>query len=79
MTTETITKTKTEPIIAPYAIDAVIFKEEDITEGVVVAIEKAALYIDLGVAGTGIIYGIEFMNARDVIKRINIGDNIVGK
>ena len=70
MTTETITvKTKTEPIIAAYAVDAVIFKEEDITEGIVVAIEKAALYIDLGVAGTGIIYGIEFMNARQHIRK----------
>jgi small subunit ribosomal protein S1 len=74
-----MTTTKTEQVIAPYAVDAVIFKEEDITEGVVVAIEKAALYIDLGIAGTGIIYGIEFMNARDVIKRINIGDTISAK
>lgn len=65
--------------IAPYAVDAIIFKEEDITEGIVVAIEKAALYVDLGIAGTGIIYGIEFMNARDVIKRINIGDTISAK
>ncbi len=77
MTTTTVTKG--EQIIAPYAIDAVIFKEEDITEGIVVAIEKSALYIDLGVAGTGIIYGIEFMNARDVIKRISIGDTISAK
>ncbi len=68
-----------EQIIAPYAVDAVFFKEEDIVEGVVIAIEKAALYVDLGIAGTGIIYGIEFMNARDVIKRINIGDAISAK
>ncbi len=70
--------TNTETI-APYAVDAIIFKEDDITEGVIVAIEKSALYVDLGVAGTGIIYGIEFMNARDVIKRINIGDTISAK
>lgn len=73
------TTTKAEPIVAPFAVDAVIFKEEDITEGVIVAIEKSALYVDLGIAGTGIIYGIEFMNARDVIKRINIGDTISAK
>ena len=78
-TTETIKKEKITQEIAAYAVDAVIFKEEDITEGIVIAIEKAALYIDLGVAGTGIIYGIEFMNARDVIKRINIGDTISAK
>lgn len=62
-----------------FAVDAVLFKEEDIIEGVIVAIEKSALYVDLGIAGTGIIYGIEFMNARDVIKRINIGDTISAK
>lgn len=56
-----------------------LIKEEDIVEGTVVAIEKAALYVDLGISGTGIIYGIEFMNARDVIKRINIGDTISAK
>lgn len=52
---------------------------DDIVEGTVVAIEKAALYVDLGLSGTGIIYGAEFMNARDVIKRINIGDTISAK
>ncbi len=57
----------------------IIIKEDDLVEGTVVAIEKAALYVDLGVSGTGIIYGIEFMNARDVIKRINIGDIIKAK
>lgn len=65
--------------VAPFALDAVLFKEDDIVEGVVVAIEKAALYVDLGASGTGIIYGVEFMNARDVIKRINIGDTISAK
>lgn len=69
----------TTETIAPFAEGAVFFKEEDIIEGVVIAIEKAALYVDLGAAGTGIIYGIEFMNARDVIKRINIGDTISAK
>ena len=70
--------TTTETIPA-YAVGAIIFKEEDIIEGIIVAIEKSALYVDLGIAGTGIIYGIEFMNARDVIKRINIGDTISAK
>ncbi len=57
----------------------VTIKEEEIVEGAVIAIQKAALYVDLGMAGTGIIYGVEFMNARDVIKRVNIGDTISAK
>jgi len=60
-------------------IDIPVLKNEDIVDGSVVAIQKAALYVDLGTFGTGIIYGIEFMNARDVIKRINIGDSISAK
>jgi len=71
--------TTTAETIPAYAVDAITFKEEDITEGIIVAIEKSALYVDLGIAGTGIIYGIEFMNARDVIKRISIGDTISAK
>jgi small subunit ribosomal protein S1 len=71
--------TNTTEEIAPYAIGAVFLKDEDIVEGTVVAIEKTALYVDLGESRTGIIYGIEFMNARDVIKRINIGDSISAK
>jgi len=51
----------------------------DLVEGPVIAIEKASVYIDLAPFGTGIIYGREFMIARDVIKKINIGDVIAAK
>lgn len=51
----------------------------DIVEGSVVAIEPTALYISLPPFGTGVIYGKEFQNARDVIRKINIGDVISAK
>lgn len=51
----------------------------DIVEGTVVAIEKTAVYIDLPPFGTGLIFGREFINARDVIRHINIGDNVAAK
>ena len=80
MTDEIIESTKAvDPSSLIVGADAVLVKQDDIVEGGVVAIEKSALYVDLGVSGTGIIYGIEFMNARDVIKRINIGDTISAK
>ncbi|HCC06011.1 TPA: 30S ribosomal protein S1 [Candidatus Nomurabacteria bacterium] len=75
--TEKVAKVSVESTIV--GADAVLVKQDDIVEGAVIAIEKAALYVDLGLSGTGIIYGIEFMNARDVIKRINIGDTISAK
>ncbi len=51
----------------------------DLVEGPVIAVEKSAVYIDLAPFGTGIIYGREFMTARDVIKKINVGDVIAAK
>lgn len=52
---------------------------DDIVEGTVIGINKNALYIDIPPFGTGIIFGREFMSARDIIKRINIGDTVAGK
>ncbi len=52
---------------------------EDMVEGVVISIDKGAVYVDLPPFGTGIIYGREFQNARDIIKRINVGDTVNGK
>ena len=51
----------------------------DVVEGPVVAIEKSAVYVDLAPYGTGIIYGREFINARDIIKHTTIGDTIAAK
>ena len=52
---------------------------ESIIEGSVLSIKKANVFIDLGAFGTGIIYGKEFQNARDIIKKINVGDLIKAK
>lgn len=54
-------------------------KEGDIVEGPVIALDRARLYIDLPPFGTGVIYGREYMNAREVIKRTNVGDRIAAK
>ncbi len=51
----------------------------DLVEGPVINIEKSAVYVSLAPFGTGIIYGREFITARDIIKKINIGDVIAAK
>lgn len=57
-----------------------IAPEQDmIVEGPVIAIEKSSLYVDLQPYGTGIIFGREYQNAKDIIKKINIGDSIKAK
>jgi len=52
---------------------------EDLVEGPVIAIMPSAVYVDLPPYGTGIIYGIEFIQAKDIIRKINIGDLIKAK
>lgn len=51
----------------------------EVVEGKVIGIEKARVYVDLQPYGTGIIYGKEFITARDVIKKLNIGDVVSAK
>ena len=52
---------------------------EDLVEGQVISIQKSSVYIDLAPFGTGIIYGREFINAKDIIKKVNIGDTVKAK
>lgn len=54
-------------------------KAGDVVEGSVIAIEKGAVYVDLPPYGTGIIFGREFINSRDIIKRIHVGDAVSAK
>ncbi|HEY4480171.1 MAG TPA: S1 RNA-binding domain-containing protein [Candidatus Paceibacterota bacterium] len=54
-------------------------KKEDIVEGVVMLVAKNAVYVDISPWGTGIIFGKEYINARDLLKKVNIGDKITGK
>ncbi len=59
--------------------DTAVLKLDDLIEGKVLAIEKSAVYVDVAPFGTGIIYGVEFLQARDVIKKINVGDSVKAK
>lgn len=53
--------------------------EGDLVEGTVITTSGVTMYIDLGMYGTAIIYGREFLNAKDMIKNINVGDTVKGK
>ncbi len=54
-------------------------KAGDIVEGHIINVQKAAVFVDLGVYGTGIIFGREYINARDIIKNTKSGDLIKAK
>ncbi|MGD0576874.1 MAG: S1 RNA-binding domain-containing protein [Candidatus Staskawiczbacteria bacterium] len=63
---------KTADAINPLTIGATV-------EGKVVARDRSSLFIDLGINGTGIIYGREFYAVKDVIKNLDIGDKVFAK
>lgn len=50
-----------------------------LVEGKVVARDRSSLFVDLGPQGTGIIFGREFYEVKDVIKSLQIGDIIHAK
>ncbi len=51
----------------------------EIVEGPIIKIDGSKVYVGLEPFGTGIIYGREYLNARDVLKKVNIGDTISAK
>ena len=51
----------------------------DLVEGTIIALNRGRVYIDLPPFGTGIIYGREYLNAADVLRKTNAGDTISAK
>ena len=51
----------------------------DLVEGPVISIGAGKLFIDLPPFGTGIIYGREYIQAADILRKVNIGDLITAK
>ncbi len=51
----------------------------DLVEGSIIAITRGRVYVDLPPFGTGMIYGREYLNAADVLRKANQGDIITAK
>ncbi len=51
----------------------------ELVEGTVSSLGRARVYVDLFPYGTGLILGREYMNARDVLRKVNVGDIIAAK
>ena len=50
-----------------------------LVKGTVIGRGKMALFVDVPPFGSGIIFGREYLNARETIKSINIGETITAK
>jgi len=51
-------------------------KQGEVLEGTVLSKQKRALYIDLSMFGTGVVYGLEYRLGREAIKHLKTGDVI---
>ncbi|MBI5045455.1 MAG: S1 RNA-binding domain-containing protein [Candidatus Niyogibacteria bacterium] len=54
-------------------------KAGDLLDGKVLSKLGQKVFVDLGSFGTGVIYGREFINARDLIKKLHSGDAVSAK
>lgn len=54
-------------------------KAGDLIEGTIAAMGRGRVYVDLPPFGTGLIYGREYLNAADILRKANIGDTITAK
>ena len=54
-------------------------KVGEIVEGKVIGKGKSSIFLDLGIIGTGIIYGKEFQEAKEQLKNLKTGDNVFAK
>lgn len=50
-----------------------------IAEGKIIGWAKSAVFLDLGILGTGIIFGKEFQTARTELRGLKINDSVFGK
>ena len=49
----------------------------EVLEGKVLTIEKNSIFVDLGPQGIGIIFGQEYISAKDILKKLKVGDKIL--
>lgn len=90
MSEETVTKAKAAPAATIHLteghpmtdlIDGIPTPPStgDLVEGTIIAISRGRVYVDLPPFGSGLIYGREYLNAADVLRKANPGDMISAK
>ena len=54
-------------------------KINEIVEGKIVSKGRSSVFLDLGSLGTGIVYGREFLNAKETLKNLKVGESLFVK
>lgn len=60
-------------------IEVVPPKKGQTVEGKIINRARLSVYVDLGVFGTGIIFGREYYSAKEILRKLNSGDKIKAK
>jgi ribosomal protein S1 len=56
-----------------------LLKEGDLIEVILIERSNRAAYFEIPGIATGVIYGLELINARDILKKLAIGDRVTAK
>lgn len=74
---------KTNPIVAQILknelANAEWPREGSVIEVELLKKEPRRVFFDLGRFGTGIVYGVELLNAREIVEKLNLGDRLPAK
>lgn len=69
-----------------HTLEQLLLKDEtkdlelgQLVDGTVISIQGTRVFIDLAPHGTGIVYGKEYLTARDIIRDLNSGDSVSAK
>ncbi|MBI3305060.1 S1 RNA-binding domain-containing protein [Candidatus Parcubacteria bacterium] len=66
-------------VFAKVPLAQVLAQVGTVVEGRVIEKAPASLYVDLGLYGTGIVYGREYRDAVDIVRKVNLGDTLFAK
>jgi small subunit ribosomal protein S1 len=64
---------KANPSLMPF------LKEGDLVDVTLIENGNKSVFFEVPRVGTGVIYGIELINAKDILKRLNVGDSVTAK
>ena len=78
-TTQLMTGTSADSMEQVVANTPAAPESGQVIEGTVSALGRARVYVNLPPFGTGLIYGREYMNARDILRKVAVGDTIAAK
>lgn len=78
-----ISAKKINPALTQFVKEAssiiTILKPGDLVEATLIKRERKSVFFDLGAVGAGVVFGVEFSNAKEILKTLKPGDKTTAK